>query len=166
MSATPGSRLNVEGLRPISDLQIKAHYRASIVGYVIWLLVLGGAVFLALWQGWWWPWLIALVPVVVLAQSLLLTPRRIRAIGYLDSEEDLTIARGIMFRSIETIPYGRIQSVTIGEGPIERGLGLANLSITTGADGAGTSLPGLPKAEAERLRALLTERSLALMAAL
>ena len=116
--------------------------------------------------GWWWIAACGLLPLALIAQSLLLTPRRVRAIGYLDGEEDLTIASGIMFRSVHSIPYGRVQSVKIGEGPIERRYGLATLTITTAAGGGTETLPGLPKAEAERLRSLLTDRGIELMAAL
>src|SRR5699024_10318903 len=101
-----------------------------------------------------------------IAQSLLLTPRRVRAIGYLDGEEDLTIASGIMFRSVHSIPYGRVQSVKIGEGPVERRYGLATLTSTTAAGGGTETLPALPRPDAERLRSMLADRGIELMAAL
>ncbi len=87
--------------------------------------------------------------------------------GYLDGEEELVIASGgILFRSIVTVPYGRIQSVTIDEGPIQRRYGLASLTLSTASDTGTESLSGLPREEAERLRELLTERGIERMAAL
>ena len=127
---------------------------------------LARAIVAAVLTGWWWLGLTAIVPLVLVVQGLALTPRRVRAIGYREGEEDLTVALGIMFRSVHTIPYGRVQSVKIDEGPVDRRYGLAKLTLSTAHDGAGVTLPGLPKDEAERLRALLTARGVELMAAL
>ena len=166
ISDAPDGRLGAEGLRSVSPRLVPARYLATIPGYVIGVLLAAGAVVAAALTGWWWLGLLAVIPSVIVAQSLLLTPRRVRAIGYRDAEEDLTIALGIMFRSVHTIPYGRVQSVKIDEGPVDRRYGLAKLTISTAHDGAGVTLPGLPKDEAERLRALLTARGVELMAAL
>lgn len=165
LSDDPEGLLGAAALRPVSPKLIPARYVAGIIGYVIWLLMIAGAIVAAVLTDMWWLGLLGLVPLAILVQSLLLTPRRARAIGYLDGDEDLTIASGIMFRSVHTIPYGRVQSVKIDEGPVDRRYGLAQLSVSTAND-AGITLPGLPKAEAERLRALLTERGIEIMAAL
>ncbi|MBP2382414.1 PH domain-containing protein [Brachybacterium sacelli] len=165
-SDDPEGLLGADALRPVSPRLVRARYVASIVAYVIWVLMIAGAIVAASLTGWWWLALIGLLPLLILVQSLALTPRRVRAIGYLDAEEDLTIAQGIMFRQLHTIPYGRVQSVKIDEGPVDRRYGLAKLTVSTAADGSTVVLPGLPKQEAERLRALLTDRGLETMAAL
>ncbi|ASK67235.1 hypothetical protein CFK39_14390 [Brachybacterium avium] len=166
LSDAPDGLLGASALRPVSTSLIPARYVAGIIGYVIWVLMIAGLITAAALSGMWWIAALGLLPLLILLQSLLLTPRRVRAIGYLDAEEDLTIASGIMFRSVHTIPYGRVQSVKIDEGPVDRRYGLAKLTVST-ANGASTVvLPGLPKAEAERLRALLTARGIETMAAL
>ncbi|NMA78054.1 MAG: PH domain-containing protein [Actinomycetales bacterium] len=166
LSDDPSGLLGAEALRPVSPKLIPARYVGGIAGNVFWLLLLIAAIVGTVLTGWWWIAACGLLPLLLIVQSLLLTPRRVRAIGYLDDEEDLTIASGIMFRSVHTIPYGRVQSVKIGEGPVERRYGLATLTITTAAGGGTETLPGLPKAEAERLRVLLADRGIELMAAL
>lgn len=166
LSDLPAGLLGAELLRPVSPKLIPARYVGGIAGNVFWLLLIIAAIVGTVLTGWWWIAACGLLPLVIIVQSLLFTPRRVRAIGYLDGEEDLTIASGIMFRSVHTIPYGRVQSVKIGEGPVERRYGLATLTLTTAAGGGTETLPGLPKAEAERLRALLTDRGIELMAAL
>lgn len=160
------SRLGAEGLRPVSPKLVPARYLAGIPGYVIGVLLTIGAIVAGVLTGWWWLHLVAVLPLILVVQGLALTPRRVRAIGYRDAEEDLTIALGVMFRTVHTIPYGRVQSVKIDEGPVDRRYGLAKLTLSTAHDGAGVTLPGLPKDEAERLRALLTARGVELMAAL
>ncbi|AXK44819.1 PH domain-containing protein [Brachybacterium saurashtrense] len=162
----PAGLLAAGALRPVSTALIPARYVAGIVGYVLWVLMIAGAIVGAVLTSWWWLALLGLLPLALLVQSLLLTPRRVRAIGYLDAQDDLTIARGIMFRTVHTIPYGRVQSVKIDEGPVDRRYGLAKLTVSTASDGTTVVLPGLPKEEAERLRALLTARGIENMAAL
>ncbi|HEX7351204.1 PH domain-containing protein [Brachybacterium sp.] len=166
LSDHPDGLLGADVLRPVSPALIPARYVAAIAGYVIWTLMIAGAIVGAVLTGWWWIGALGLLPLVILIQSLLLTPRRVRAIGYLDAEEEITIASGIMFRSVHTIPYGRVQSVKIDEGPVDRRYGLAKLSVATAHGASSVVLPGLPKQEAERLRALLAERGIETMAAL
>lgn len=165
-SDDPAGLLGAAMLRPVSPKLIPARYVGGIAGNIFWLLLIIAAIVGTVLTGWWWIAACGLLPLLIMLQSLLFTPRRVRAIGYLDGDEELTIASGIMFRSVHTIPYGRVQSVKIGEGPVERRYGLATLTVTTAAGGGTEALPGLPKAEAERLRTLLTDRGIELMAAL
>lgn len=165
-SDAPAGLLGADALRPVSPRLVRARYVASIAAYVVWVLMIAGAIVGASLTGWWWLALIGILPLLILLQSVLLTPRRVRAIGYLDAEEDLTIAHGILFRGLHTLPYGRVQSVKIDEGPVDRRYGLAKLTVSTAAGGSTVVLPGLPKQEAERLRALLTDRGIETMAAL
>lgn len=162
----PSGLLGASALRPVSAKLIPARYVAASIGYVFCLLLLAGAIVAAVLTGWWWLGLTGLIPLLIIAQSLALTPRRVRAIGYHDGQEELTIASGIMFREVKTIPYGRVQSVKIDEGPVDRKYGLAKLSVSTAGEGGPVLLPGLPRDEAERLRTLLTERGIEIMAAL
>jgi uncharacterized protein len=162
----PDGLLAAGALRPVSPALIPARYVAGIAGYVIWVLMISGAIVGGVLTGWWWLGALGLLPLLLLLQSLLFTPRRVRAIGYLDAEDELTIASGIMFRSVHTIPYGRVQSVKIDEGPVDRRYGLAKLTVSTAHGASTVVLPGLPKQEAERLRALLTARAIENMAAL
>lgn len=158
--------LGADMLRPVSSALIPARYVGGIPGYVIGVVMVIGATIGAILTDSWWLGAVALVPLVFVVQGLLLTPRRVRALGYLDGPEELTIASGILFRTVNTIPYGRVQSVKIDEGPVARRYGLAQLTLSTAAAGSTVLLPGLPKEEAERLRQLLTERGIEKMAAL
>ena len=98
----------------------------------------------------------AWIPAAALGTAFLLgvalTPRRVRAIGYQLREDDLLFRRGIMFRRIVAVPYGRMQLVDINRGPIDRALGLSELKFVTAAASSGVVIPGLPEADADRLR--------------
>ena len=72
----------------------------------------------------------------------MLIPRQVRAIGYAEREDDLLIRRGIFFQRTLVVPYGRMQYVDIGAGPVERGLGLCTLKLHTASAGTNAEIPG------------------------
>jgi membrane protein YdbS with pleckstrin-like domain len=57
-----------------------------------------------------------------------------------------------MVQRLSLVPYGRMQFVDVSAGPLERSLGLATLRLHTAAAASDARIPGLPRAEAERLR--------------
>jgi membrane protein YdbS with pleckstrin-like domain len=85
-----------------------------------------------------------------------LTGRRVRSWGYAERAEDLLVRRGVMFRRTSVIPYGRMQYVEVTAGPFERAFGLATVQMHTAAAASDARIPGLPAAEAARLRDQLT----------
>lgn len=85
-------------------------------------------------------------------------PRQVRAMGYLENQDDLLLRRGILFRHQVAVPYGRIQYVDIRQGPIQRLFGITYIVITTAGGGTASTFEGLEMAEAERLRDELTQR--------
>jgi hypothetical protein len=93
-------------------------------------------------------------------------PRQVRAMGYLENQDDLLLRRGILFRDQVAVPYGRIQYVDIRQGPLQRAFGLTYIVITTAGGGTASTFEGLPMSEAERLRDDLTQRGYARLAEL
>lgn len=100
----------------------------------------------------------AALTVVVWAWLLWLVRRQVAAISYAEQGEELVIRRGRLWRSLVSIPYGRLQLADLQSGPVARYFGLARVQLHTAAPRSGGSIPGLPLAEAEALRARLTER--------
>lgn len=114
-------------------------------------------------------WLAVALPAVMLVLALwrlLLIPRQVRAIGYAEREDDLLIRRGIFFQRTLVVPYGRMQYVDIGVGPVERSLGLCTLKLHTASAGTNAEIPGLPADEGARLREQLSARGAARLAGL
>ena len=98
---------------------------------------------------------------------ILTTPRRTRALGYALESNHLMARRGIVFRSMSSMPYGRIQYVDVDSGPLERMCGVARLTVRTAGTTTGTMvLFGIPLNMAEELRADLVRRADERMAAL
>lgn len=89
---------------------------------------------------------------VIAVISAALTPRRVRAIGYMLRDDDLLFRRGIMFQRFVSVPYGRMQLVDINRGPLARAVGLSELKLVTAAAASNVTIPGLPEADAEHLR--------------
>lgn len=99
----------------------------------------------------------AAVLALVFLWLLWLIPRQVRAIGYATEESDFLVRRGIMFRRLDIVPYGRIQFVDVSEGPVARHLGIASCHLHTASATTDASIAGLPAAEAASLRDLLVK---------
>ena len=113
-----------------------------VVGLLVtrWALVGTAAVVLgALWVAW-------------------LIGRQVSAISWVELDEEIVIRKGRLFRSLVSVPYGRLQYVDIQSGPLMRAHGIASCEIHTASPESGGSLPGLPVDEAEALRERLSAR--------
>lgn len=115
--------------------------------------------------GWWWAIPIGVI-VVLLAWLAWLIPRQVAAIGYAERDEDLLIRKGILFRQLTVVPYGRMQYVDVQAGPMDRWAKVAKVQLHTASAATDASIPGLPPEEASRLRDRLTERGEARLAGL
>lgn len=120
-------------------------------------IVVGGASIAPAVSGVSWLWLIPGSLAVVFLVTLVITPRRVRAIGYQLRQDDLLFRRGILFQRFVSVPYGRMQLVDVNRGPLARAVGLSELKFVTAAAATGVTVPGLPEAEAESLRDRLVE---------
>lgn len=113
-----------------------------------------------------WFWILAGVPAAILLWVVAVVPRQVRAIGYAERDDDLLIRKGVMFRSLVVVPYGRMQYVDVEAGPLDRKLDIAKLQLHTASASTDAVIPGLVPDEAERLRDRLTVRGKARLAGL
>jgi membrane protein YdbS with pleckstrin-like domain len=76
-----------------------------------------------------------------------------RRASYAVSADALEIRRGVLWRTVITVPRSRVQHIDVSQGPIERSHELGTLVVhTAGTDHALVALPGLSHARALRLR--------------
>ncbi len=105
------------------------------------------------------PALIPIMVAAVLALSLFfrwLTWLRFR---YHVGDDDIRIEKGILNRTARSIPYERIQDVSIQQKPLARIIGLSEVKFETGGgDGDDAKLSFVTLDEANRLRALVRSR--------
>ena len=94
---------------------------------------------------------------VVLVATSALTIAELDRLGYQVREHDVSLRSGALNHRVETIPFGRVQHVTIQRGPIDRWLGLASLEVSSA--GPDLTIPGLAVDDATRIKQLITDRA-------
>jgi membrane protein YdbS with pleckstrin-like domain len=84
-----------------------------------------------------------------------------RHASYILNGQGIEIARGVIWRSIVSVPGSRVQHTDVSQGPLQRRYGLGTLTIyTAGTEYARVDLPGLAHATALAIRDhLLPKRS-------
>jgi len=115
-----------------------------------------------------WAWRTPILAVLVMLSiwEWWLIGRQVRAIGYAERADDLLIRKGILFRELVVVPYGRMQYVDVQSGPLERLFNLATVQLHTASPTTKATIPGLFPEEAARLRDRLATRGEAQMAGL
>ncbi|WP_103064242.1 PH domain-containing protein [Actinomyces qiguomingii] len=148
--------------RPVSPRLITARLVSNLVFNGACLI---GFVAAGTWASPWFHIGTALV-VVVTAWELWLIPRQVRAMGYAMADEHLLWRKGILYRRISVVPYGRMQFVDTSQGPLGRHLGIAEVKLHTASASTDATINGLPVTEAENLRRVLSDRGEQRMAGL
>ena len=111
-------------------------------------------------------WAIPGIVVLIGVWAAFLVPRQVRAIGYAEREDDLLIRKGLLFRTLVVVPYGRMQFVDVQAGPLDRWRDIAKVQLHTASPASDAVIPGLAPQEAERLRDRLASRGEARLAGL
>jgi membrane protein YdbS with pleckstrin-like domain len=98
------------------------------------------------------PLLVASAAIAIALLRAIIVVRSVRAWGYAERDEDLLVRHGLFLRKLSIVPYARMQFVDVTAGPMERIFGLATVTMHTAAAASDARIPGLPSAEAARLR--------------
>lgn len=122
---------------------------------VIVSLLLPLAAFALVPEIWHTPWPLLFIP---LAITLIIAcfvaywiPRYCSSISYMLSEDEVMVERGVWWKMRHVVPYARIMSVDIIQGPVSRRFGIGSVHVhTAGYTGSagGTAGPGVRGAEA------------------
>ncbi len=105
------------------------------------------------------PVLIPIVIAVVLLFSLFFRWLAWLRFQYFVGEHDIRVEKGILNRTARSIPYARIQDVSIEQKPLARMMGLGEVKFETGGgDGDDAKLSFVTLEEANRLRASIRSR--------
>lgn len=102
--------------------------------------------------GWTWAAGVAVAGVAWTVWRVARAGRWVRAFGYAERTEDLLITSGLWNKRLTAIPYGRMLSVNVESGPIDRAWGLAQVQLVTASMQSAGNIPGLPQADAALLR--------------
>ncbi|MEM7688515.1 MAG: PH domain-containing protein [Pseudomonadota bacterium] len=102
---------------------------------------------------------VGVIVFLALAVIIRLPGRRWQARGYDMSADRLRVVRGILFRSDTVVPFGRVQHIDVDQGPVERWLDIATLTLhTAGNHNASVKLPGLKHENARDMREEIRQR--------
>jgi membrane protein YdbS with pleckstrin-like domain len=142
-----------------------AKVRRTILLSVLAVTAVASAV-IATVSGWGWAWALVAFALVGAGWGWWTIGRQVAAWGYAERADDLLIRRGLMFRELVVVPYGRMQFVDVQAGPLERGFGVAQVQLHTASASSDARIPGLNAAEAARLRDRLASRGQARLAGL
>lgn len=141
--------------------------RARLTVMAVWLVpVLAVLALLAVALRQPWLWLPFGVVAAFTLWGALLVRRQVGALAYAERADDLLVRRGILFRSLVVVPYGRMQYVDVTAGPVARAFKIASVQLHTASPQTTASIEGLPPAEAARLRDRLASRGEARLAGL
>ena len=167
----PGIDLSGVAFTPASPRLTTVKLIATTIGHLIWLAAFSVPLILKLTGPWtgmaaWAAWGLPAVVVVSWIVDLILIPRRVRAMGWAEREDDLLWRQGVLIRTLNAVPYGRLQYVDTSDGPLLRRHGLQTLTLKTAASGADVELQGLPAATCDELREVLMARGQARLAGL
>ncbi len=141
--------------------RLSPHYLTSnLLGVAVGAALLGGggtvAAFLFLPEP--WGWVVLGVMLAWFGWRAIRAPRVFRRWGYAERENDVYLTRGLWFRHLTCVPYGRMQMVEVSSGPIDRLFGLASVEMVTSSTSGTVTIPGLDKDAAAALRDRLIAR--------
>lgn len=145
-------------LTPVDPAYVKVVAIRNALGYLV--PVIAGFVAAYFWGSGTFPgllwWVAAVLLLATAVMSTIIAIKRASTIGYTEREDDLIVAKGVLFCKASVVPYGRMQQVNLGTGPLMSKFGLASIELVTASANSDASIPGIQKAEAERLREKLT----------
>lgn len=142
--------------QPVSE-QLRRLRRTVLVGCAMAALVAAAVTTRLLGLPWAWLAGASAVLLVLAVAGWWTIGRNTRAWGYAERDEDLYIKHGALFRELVAVPYGRMQYVDVTAGPLEQLYGIASVRLHTASPRTNARIPGLPAAEAARLRDRLSE---------
>lgn len=79
--------------------------------------------------------------------------------GYLVREKDISFKKGLIFYKQISVTFNRIQHVEVSQGILAKMFGLSSVKIfTAGGSASDLSIPGLLTADAQKLKAFISEK--------
>lgn len=111
------------------------------------------------WRLWWVPALITAAGLAWFSWRFVWARRWVESWGYCERDADLCVRRGLWFRELLVVPFGRMQMVKVNSGPLLRAFGLASVELVTASAQTDAVIAGVPADEAAALRDRLIELS-------
>ena len=98
----------------------------------------------------------AVLGIIILAIAATMVGASYRKFRFFVGADDLAVQHGVFWTTCRFVSRGRIQHVDVSSGPIERMLGLSQISVhVAGGMHSAVNIPGITHDEAEALRVRL-----------
>lgn len=138
----------------------KNFLKSHLVGVGLAYLVLMGLALLLLLADSFVPCIIAEAALLLLGiANLMIVPAAYRCRGFALREHDISYRKGIIFPMVITIPYGKIQQVSVSQNPVSRLFGLFSVTVTNGAQSLDSLIiPGLTRVRADEVKSFLISK--------
>ena len=152
-----------EYFKPIDELDytpVESRYRnvqmiLTALGY---LLLGAAALFLLILDNCVWCVVAECIIFVAFAVNMFILRKAWEYKGYALREHDITYRSGIVFPKTTTIPYIRLQQVSVKQNPVSKIFGLYAVEIVNGAQGmASLTIPGLSEESANQIKNISIE---------
>lgn len=98
---------------------------------------------------------------LALAANAVLARKMYSMRGYALRDKDISYRRGLFFTTVTTVPYSKIQQVSLRMNPISRFFGLYYVDVVNGSQATMNSItiPGLTLEKAEQMKSLLMNKA-------
>ncbi len=105
-------------------------------------------------------WAITIFFILYYIWSFIVTIKAYEHKSYALREKDVVYKTGWLWREMTTVPFNRVQHVSIDQGPVERNFGLSKLKIfTAGGTASDMTIPGLRPETAEYLKEFIVKKT-------
>ena len=97
--------------------------------------------------------------VILIAYSITISILGFPKKGYLLRERDISYKTGLIYYKQISVPFNRVQHVEVSQGILGKIFGLSSIKIyTAGGSASDLSIPGLAVADAQKLKAFISEK--------
>lgn len=105
------------------------------------------------------PWTTAALVVLSLLGRTWYARAAYRSWRYRLTAEGVELHHGVFWKRVSAMPYHRLQQVDVGQGPLERWLGMSSVQLRSAAATTDATIPGISQAEVDDVRRLLMQRA-------
>ena len=135
----------------------KLRYVSGVIIAVIMMIITWGFVLL---QPQYWPYSFYIAGFMSFLAGWIIVYQGLsfQHMGYALREKDISFKSGLLWRSMTTVPFNRVQHCDLKQGILDRRFGLSKLTIyTAGGQSTDLMIPGLLPETAERLKTFILQ---------
>ncbi|MDE7347873.1 MAG: PH domain-containing protein [Muribaculaceae bacterium] len=106
-----------------------------------------------------WCILVECVIAVTMVVNLIIANKAWKFKGYALRDNDITYRSGLLFAKTTTIPFNRLQQVSVKQNPVSKIFSMYSVEVFNGAQGmASLTIPGLREERANQIKDILIQK--------